>query len=290
MSIPQLYFGDIVRESSNYFLITECVPFAPRGRTEDGYLLDWRDFGPRQVLPKSGKYQDDRIVDAHKYYFALMRAMARMAAGDKIGAYDEHITVFAGSMSGPPPADTRQRREMMARRASGQMDVLIEFVTKYACNLFPAELTQPSLLARVKEQVVELSQYGAAAAAFLGRPELVALAHVNLQIDNAYFWRETEESTELECGLLDWYNLQRASAVGVWMGAFSGCEAEVRPTPRRLACPPRRCLSASPPLHPAPPPPRPPPPPRLLATPPPLHPASSPSSPPWTLPPLVHPG
>ena len=111
--------------------------------------------------------------------------MARMAAGDKIGAYDEHITVFAGSMSGPPPADTRQRREMMARRASGQMDVLIEFVTKYACNLFPAELTQPSLLARVKEQVVELSQYGAAAAAFLaaGHGVIDVAAMLGLRVD-----------------------------------------------------------------------------------------------------------
>ena len=69
LRIPQLYFADLSRESSFYLLVTECVPYAPRGRTEDGYLLDWRRFGVGEVLPKSGKYQDDRIVDAHLYYY-----------------------------------------------------------------------------------------------------------------------------------------------------------------------------------------------------------------------------
>ena len=32
---------------------------------------------------------------------------------------------------------------------------------------------------------------------------------------------------ELECGLLDWYNLSRAPAVSVWGGCLGGCEPEV---------------------------------------------------------------
>ena len=36
----------------------------------------------------SGKYQDDRIVDAHLYYYALFRSMAQMAAADKQGRFD----------------------------------------------------------------------------------------------------------------------------------------------------------------------------------------------------------
>ena len=61
----------------------------------------------------------------------------------------------------------------------------------------------------------------------LAKPELIALSHVNLQIDNAYFWRESEESDRLECGLLDWYNLSRAPAVSVWGGCLSGCDPDV---------------------------------------------------------------
>ena len=60
----------------------------------------------------------DRIVDAHLYYFALMRAMARMAAGDALGVYDEHIAVFQGTLSAKPAADTKSRRELLARQTS----------------------------------------------------------------------------------------------------------------------------------------------------------------------------
>ena len=49
------------------------------------------------MLPKSGKYQDDRIVDAHLYYYALLRAMARMAAADKRGKYDRALAQFPGA-------------------------------------------------------------------------------------------------------------------------------------------------------------------------------------------------
>ena len=47
MPIPQFYFGDISRASSNYLLITECVPFAARGPTTASTLLDWRDTPPK---------------------------------------------------------------------------------------------------------------------------------------------------------------------------------------------------------------------------------------------------
>ena len=41
--IPRLYFGDLNRETSNYVLITECI-----------------EYGQDPILPKCGKYQDDR--------------------------------------------------------------------------------------------------------------------------------------------------------------------------------------------------------------------------------------
>ena len=68
LSLPrQLYFADLCRASSNYILITECVQFAPRGPTTKDTILDWRDHPPRALLPKVGKYQDDRLKDAHLY-------------------------------------------------------------------------------------------------------------------------------------------------------------------------------------------------------------------------------
>ena len=229
MRIPKLYYADICRESSNYFLITECVPFTARGRTTKDTLLDWRDTPPKLLLPKSGKYQDDRLADAHLYYMALFKAMARMAAADKLGVFDEHMGVFGASSSSSlarPVPDTPGRRALLTKRASDHADMLITFITTCAYNVFPPPLNDASYLQRFKKELVETAPYLSAMQNASNRPELNALSHVNLQIDNAFFWRESEDATELECGLLDWYNLSRVAAVSVWGGCLSGCDAD----------------------------------------------------------------
>mmetsp|Transcript_12506 Transcript_12506/g.36121 ORF Transcript_12506/g.36121 Transcript_12506/m.36121 type:complete len:185 (-) Transcript_12506:109-663(-) len=52
-----------------------------------------------------------------------------------------------------------------------------------------------------------------------------ALIHPNLQVDNAFFWRSA--NGDLEAGLLDWYNCQRAPFAGIMMGCLSGAEPDV---------------------------------------------------------------
>lgn len=226
--IPKFYFGDISRESSMYWLITECVPFSPRPPTTASTKLDWRDTPVGQLLPKSGKYQDDRLADSHLYYCALMRAMAKIAAADKRGVFDEHIDVFHNrGVVAVAQKDTETRRSMLTRRAADAADKLIEFITKCAYNLFPPPLNTVSWLNDFKRKLLECAPYATGVGNYLNQPELFALSHVNLQIDNAFFWRESADSEQLECGLLDWYNFTRAPAVSVWGGALSGVEPEV---------------------------------------------------------------
>jgi len=215
------------------------VPYAPRGRTEDGYLLDWRRFGVGEVLPKSGKYQDDRIVDAHLYYYALFRAMARVAAADKRGCFDHHLgrqgdggPPARSAMGQPLPADTRARRAALVSRNSQMFGSLKEFVLEYAPGLFGGEIADAAYLDRLKGEYVEMAPYFTAAMhALAAHPELHVLSHVNLQIDNAWFWRSADADgageAVLECGLLDWYNASRVPAVSVFMGCLSGIEPEV---------------------------------------------------------------
>ena len=73
--------------------------------------------------------------------------------------------------------------------------------------------------------------FTAAMHALAAHPELHVLSHVNLPIDNAWFWRSADADSAgeavLECGLLDWYNASRVPAVSVFMGCLSGIEPEV---------------------------------------------------------------
>ena len=84
------------------------------------------------------------------------------------------------------------------------MDDLIEFVTEVAPNVFPPEVRDRAFLDRVKREVVEIAPYFARIQKqTAANPDHTFFTHINLQIDNAYFWRSSDG--ELECGLLDWY-------------------------------------------------------------------------------------
>lgn len=94
------------------------------------------------------------------------------------------------------------------------------------------EIADAAYLDRLKGEYVEMAPYFTAAMhALAAHPELHVLSHVNLQIDNAWFWRSADADgageAVLECGLLDWYNASRVPAVSVFMGCLSGIEPEV---------------------------------------------------------------
>ena len=186
--IPKLYFCDLSRETTNYVLITECIPYGEGCDTPPA-----SPASPGLILPKCGKYQDDRLPNAHEYYFALMRGFARIAAADKRGRYDEAASCFDGGVygGGKPPADTAARRDFMARHAASNFDSLIEFATVVAPRLFPPALSDPAFLRRAKDECAQCARYFTALGAATSRSaDHVALTHVNLQIDNGFFWRD----------------------------------------------------------------------------------------------------
>ena len=55
--IPKLYFADINRDTTNYVLIVERIPFGKRGKIVNGKVekLPRKSF---EILPVCGKYQD----------------------------------------------------------------------------------------------------------------------------------------------------------------------------------------------------------------------------------------
>jgi len=220
--IPKFYFADISRESTNYILITECVPYGEA----DG-LVGAAAVG--KILPKSGKYQDDRLPNSHEYYKALMKGFGRVAGADKSGRFDEVIGFFAGGIGtgGTPKLKiSDSRRDMFVKRASGNFDALINFATVVAPNVFPREVCDPAFLQRTKQQCLECARYFDEATAYaFDKPDFMALTHANLQIDNGFFWRTAQG--ELEAGLLDWYNFTRAPFAAIYMGCLSGAEPEV---------------------------------------------------------------
>ena len=56
-------------------------------------------------------------------------------------------------------------------------------------------------------------------------PDYVALCHWNANVDNAWFWRDTDDV--LHCGLMDWGCVSQMNVgMAIW-GAMSGAETEL---------------------------------------------------------------
>ena len=75
---------------------------------------------------------------------------------------------------------------------------------------------------------MQLAPYLGAANAFIASDDRhIGLTHVNLQIDNGFFW--TADDGTMEAGLLDWGGAERVPYTQAFMGMLSGAEAEVPP-------------------------------------------------------------
>jgi|EP00966_Prymnesium_polylepis_P191976 hypothetical protein len=130
--------------------------------------------------------------------------MARMAAADKRGKFDSVFGPFSGVIDPRMlPPDSKARRKSLVDRAEREFDSLIRFVMDYAPKLHGPELANRAFLERTKAEFMEMAQYFSAVARYLARPELIALSHVNLQIDNAFFWRknDTDDVENVEASL-----------------------------------------------------------------------------------------
>merc|ERR1719310_2358091 len=76
--MPKMYFADISRKTTNYIQVTERILFAKKGT----------ECLPYQIHPATGKYQDYEKADPSACFYALFRAMGRLAAWDKQGHFE----------------------------------------------------------------------------------------------------------------------------------------------------------------------------------------------------------
>lgn len=202
--IPKYYFADICRENTNFVLITETIPFGKQGQ---------QTLEPYEVLPVAEKFFDFKLEPRMRYemYYCIVRAQARLAAWDKMGAFKDVPEEVRGASMAPPPLGSFQfplpipakRRDMLKRTGTVCGKLWKEFVGGVAKKCYPAELTEPAFLDALYDCCVDAVCYkdDIFMYCFLF-PDMIALQHSNLQSDNAYYWRNKEG--EMDCGIIDW--------------------------------------------------------------------------------------
>uniref|UniRef100_A0A7S4R679 Uncharacterized protein n=1 Tax=Alexandrium monilatum TaxID=311494 RepID=A0A7S4R679_9DINO len=249
---PKMYFVDISRKTTNYIIITEKIPFPPKGG----------ELAPYHIHPASGKYQDFELKDPVKPYYALMRAMARMAAWDKQGRFEGVREVFesttyarmggrekvltekyykkeAESQATPEQLKEYMKSTMQGIFAAGAkktkqvqrwVDNTVRFVSEVAPWLFPADVKEKDFLGQLAAKMDFLNKASGCIGYWANNAEdfgerFFGLMHPNLQVDNAFFW--VDEEGEYHAGLLDWGGCGYMNYSGVFLGAVAGAMPEV---------------------------------------------------------------
>lgn len=223
---PKCYFADISRENTSFIIINEAIPY-----TKD----KGREFEPYEVLPGLGKCQDHLLTHPMDYYFCCFRAMAQMGAWDYLGVFDDVIGKAERYNEAQYLAATKPSRrpqtlkflESARNTYDKELEKMVNFIKTWCPKIAAPELRDEATLKRVKAELIEMAPYFSDMSDYYQRSnsDFVGLAHVNLQVDNAWFWRD--EYGDLDCGVLDWGGISRQPFAAKFAGCVSGADSDI---------------------------------------------------------------
>lgn len=193
MPVAKCYFADYCSSTTNYILITERIA-----------------YGTAPIEPAYRKGRDHQVPDVQEHYRVLAKALAGLVAAHKTGAlgYDlENIFPFARGARNFHPIAAPETN----------IDRLIDFIGRVAPQLFPARATSTEFLAQWREDLLFGLANKDAVVAYLHKDvDYTGLCHPNLNIDNAWYWRDA--AGELQVGLIDWGGAGQMSIAQAFCG------------------------------------------------------------------------
>mmetsp|Transcript_12955 Transcript_12955/g.40419 ORF Transcript_12955/g.40419 Transcript_12955/m.40419 type:complete len:662 (+) Transcript_12955:133-2118(+) len=202
---PKFYYGDISNETSNFVLITERIPYAEI----DGRKDELRPFDIEGPYDKCKDFQLRGSV--REYYLLLMRMMGRIAGAHKSGRFASEEVIAANLTRPPAGPENPMAYGFNPTGASGEppesyrrkLDTAVKFFGETARVVFPSYAREKWFHDKFAATMLTWSAYQGEIEYFkIVSPDYVALGHNNLNVDNAYFWRD--EQGVLDCGVIDW--------------------------------------------------------------------------------------
>ena len=204
VAVPHCFFADIQQDTLTGILITERIA-----------------YGQGAIEPHHPKCMDHQLLEPLPHYSALVTNLARLSGAHKSGRLGDIV-----ERDFPFNPDL-----LIARRPRVELPLLVkrigrlaEFILQYP-HLFPEHIADQAFLdgfcaaaPLVAEQQEHILRF------LLARPGMIALCHMNANIDNAWFWREPDGA--LRSGLIDWGSVgQMSVAQSIW-GCIGAAEPE----------------------------------------------------------------
>jgi len=102
---------------------------------------------------------------------------------------------------------------------------LSDFAVKYPA-LLPVNIASAEFLAKLAAEIPQFMQHEIFIKQYLqSQPDYIALIHWNANVDNAWFWRDG--AGQLQCGLMDWGNVNQMNVGLALWGALSAAETSM---------------------------------------------------------------
>ena len=202
IAVPTALFGDYDLQSGTGILITERIPFGSNG-----------------IERQYHKCLDYDMPEPLEHYRALLTAVARLAGTHRAGRLPADL--IAHFPLDVQAATVGNRAPLSPDALDRRLTQLAEFAEAHP-GLLPANVTSAEFLSRLRADAPWISAHEDFVAHHLAADtDYVALCHWNANVDNAWFWRDTNG---LHCGLMDWGCVSQMNMGMALWGAMSGAE------------------------------------------------------------------
>ncbi len=203
ITVPQCYFADYDPATISGLLITERIAYGTGG-----------------IEPCPEKCMDYQLADPLPYYRALTLDMARLAGAHRAGRLGDDLP--GRFPFDPNVIDPGSRIPFTPEILQHKLETLRAFVAEVP-QLFPDGLadTVESFISEVP-MVLDLEL---GIRHFLNdRADMIALCHWNMNLDNAWFWRDVQGA--LHAGLLDWGSVGQMNVAQAFFGMTCAAEPD----------------------------------------------------------------
>ncbi len=206
IDVAKCYFSDYHEETGTGILITQRAV-----------------FGEGNVEPHYGKCLDYLMPDQIGHYRAVIGALGRLAGTHKAGKLPDSVERYFPYE--PEKLDVSAREAYTPEQIGNRVSRYAEFAASYA-RFLPPQIRSAEFIARLRDEAPRFQGLlPAVREALAAQPEFIALCHWNANIDNAWFWRDGDDS--LHCGLLDWGNVSQMNVAMALWGCLSAAETDL---------------------------------------------------------------
>ena len=205
VATPKCLYADIQQDTLTGVIITERIA-----------------YGHGAIEPHYPKCMDQVLPEPLAHYRALVANLARLSGAHRSGrlgaAAERYFPLDVGTLIARRP---RLEAPLLVKRIGR----LAEFILQYP-HLAPAHIADRTFLdGFCADAPLAVEQQDDIWRVLYSRPEMMALCHMNANIDNAWFWRAADGG--LGCGLLDWGGVgQMSVAASIW-GCIGAAEPEL---------------------------------------------------------------